>query len=126
MKPAPTQFCKCTCFSNYTIITLDQTAPPTSNSSNETTHLHTCNDCTKKFCLDSNLPICENATEDDVFTKCFQRDSAKDEAIVLIFIFATVGLLAWATVKPWVSRWRDSRRARHSYVPVAGDGPEGR
>ena len=30
-----------------------------------------------------------------------ERDSRKDEAVVFIFIVATVGLLAWAAVRPW-------------------------
>ena len=34
-----------------------------------------------------------------------ERDSRKDEAVVLIFIFATAGLLIWAAVKPWVGKW---------------------
>ena len=36
-----------------------------------------------------------------------ERDSRKDEAVVFIFIIATVGLLVWAAVKPWVSKWVD-------------------
>lgn len=36
---------------------------------------------------------------------CVERDSKRDEAVVFIFIFATAGLLAWAVVKPWVSKW---------------------
>jgi len=36
---------------------------------------------------------------------------------VFIFIFATVGLLVWAAVKPWIVRWR-GRGA--GYVPVGG------
>lgn len=56
-----------------------------------------------------------------MFTTCFQRDSTKDEAVVFIFIIATGGLLAWAAVKPWVQRWRDSAQARHQYAPVAGE-----
>lgn len=31
----------------------------------------------------------------------------KDETVVVIFIFATAGLLAWAVVKPWVDRLRE-------------------
>lgn len=34
-----------------------------------------------------------------------ERDSRKDEAVVFIFIFATVGLLGWSAVKPWVAGW---------------------
>lgn len=36
-----------------------------------------------------------------------ERDSAKDQAVVFIFIFTTVGLLGYAIVRPWVSRWVD-------------------
>ncbi|EME88563.1 uncharacterized protein MYCFIDRAFT_46209, partial [Pseudocercospora fijiensis CIRAD86] len=108
---APTSFCKCTCFTNSTIIPLD-----TPNSADTSTtsklllnrvHGRTCTDCTKKFCLSYNLPICKDATEEDVFTTCFQRDSVKDQAVVWIFIIATVSLLAWAGMKPYVERWRE-------------------
>jgi hypothetical protein len=34
-----------------------------------------------------------------------ERDSAKDEAVVFIFIFATVGLLVYAAVRPWLEKW---------------------
>lgn len=36
-----------------------------------------------------------------------ERDSAKDQAVVFIFIIATVGLLGYAIVRPWVSKWVD-------------------
>ena len=38
-----------------------------------------------------------------------ERDSRKDETVVLIFIFATAGLLIWAAVKPWVGKWVEVR-----------------
>jgi hypothetical protein len=38
-----------------------------------------------------------------------ERDSAKDQAIVFIFIFATVGLLIYAGLKPWIDRSVDVR-----------------
>lgn len=124
--PAPTTFCKCTCFSNSTIIPFDAYSPSDTTQSNnsETRRARTCNDCTKQFCLDSNLPICEKATETDVFTLCFQRDSTKDQAVIYIFIIATIGLLAWAAVKPWVVQWSEKTRARYRYTPVA-EGMEG-
>ena len=34
-----------------------------------------------------------------------ERDSTKDQVVVFIFIFATVGLLVWAMVGSWVSGW---------------------
>ena len=38
-----------------------------------------------------------------------ERDSAKDQAVVFIFIFATVGLLIYATVRPWIDQWAEVR-----------------
>lgn len=52
-----------------------------------------------------------------MFTTCFQRDSAKDQAVVFIFIGATVGLLGWAGIRPWVEKMRERRR----YVAVPGE-----
>lgn len=106
---APTSFCKCTCFSNSTIIPLnggnqDDTHHALLLERAPTKH-RTCNDCNRNFCLDQNLPICKGATDADVFTTCFQRDSAKDKAVVYIFIFATVGLLVWAVIRPWAEPW---------------------
>lgn len=34
-----------------------------------------------------------------------ERDSRKDEAVVILFILATSGLLAWAVLRPWVQGW---------------------
>lgn len=36
-------------------------------------HKLTCADCTRAFCLDYNLPICKDATDEDVFTTCFRK-----------------------------------------------------
>lgn len=85
---APASFCKCTCFTNSTIIPLDSPNPestPPLNSfdlrdDNATFHEKrvnkyralSCNDCNRKFCLDYNLPMCKGAKEDDVFTTCFR------------------------------------------------------
>jgi len=44
-----------------------------------------------------------------VFTTCFQRDSAKDEAVVFIFIAATTSLLLYAAARPWVEKWAEVR-----------------
>ncbi|KAK3112216.1 hypothetical protein LTR53_011754 [Teratosphaeriaceae sp. CCFEE 6253] len=121
---SPTSFCKCTCFANSTLIPLDDSAGARSSDEGATpvtTQKRTCNDCTKAFCLDFHLPICQDATEADVFTTCFQRDSRKDETIVFIFICATGGLLIWAVVGPWVERWREQAGARQAYVPVSSE-----
>jgi len=118
-----TTFCKCTCFAESKIIELDgQTSSASSVDSSGT--YATCTDCTKKFCLDYHLPICKDATESDVFTTCFQRDSAKDEAVVFIFIFATVGLLIYAAVQPFVQKWVGAMRERRSYAPVSNGSVE--
>jgi len=125
-------FCKCTCFTNSTIIPL----PATSN----------CNDCNRQFCIDYNLPICKTAKEADVVTTCFrtppsprlshaymangmahaERDSVKDKVVVCVFIFATVGLLVWAGVRPWANRWVEkARQGMRGYQGVpAGEGAE--
>ncbi|KAK0342922.1 hypothetical protein LTR02_014160 [Friedmanniomyces endolithicus] len=122
---SPTSFCKCTCFTNSTIIPLDDTTsthkPTADDSKAPAKSRRTCNDCNKQFCLDYHLPICQDATEADVFTTCFQRDSRKDEAVVFIFIFATGGLLAWAAVRPWVQKWRENARGGQTYAPVSGE-----
>ncbi|KXL46979.1 MAG: hypothetical protein FE78DRAFT_144988, partial [Acidomyces sp. 'richmondensis'] len=109
---APTSFCKCTCYNNNsTIIPLDSPpSGPTQDSTGNPPQPHrSCADCNKQFCLSYHLPICQDATESDVFATCFQRDSKKDQAVVLVFLGATGGLLAWAAVGPWVSKWRGWR-----------------
>ncbi|KAB8230160.1 hypothetical protein BDV23DRAFT_154681 [Aspergillus alliaceus] len=137
---SPASFCKCTCFSNSTIIPLDPAKPGTTalasvfhidrsdpgdefdNTNEKRASKYrslSCNDCNRKFCLDYDLPTCKNAKEEDVFTTCFQRDSRKDEAIVFIFIIATSGLLAWAVFKPWVEKYIEAARERRSYIPVS-------
>ncbi|KAF2086731.1 hypothetical protein K490DRAFT_66514 [Saccharata proteae CBS 121410] len=121
---SPTSFCKCTCFSNSTIIQLNNlpsTSKPDSSSSGSSfaaffqrrqkTKERTCNDCNRQFCVNYNLGICKDAKEADVFTQCFQRDSTKDQAVVLIFIVATVGLLLYAGIKPYIERWTEVRSA---------------
>ena len=88
---APASFCKCTCFSNSTIIPLDPDSSESASALNGVSHFlrrsddtHSlsgraknyrslnCNDCNRKFCLDYDLPTCHGAKEDDVFTTCFR------------------------------------------------------
>ncbi|KAL6706568.1 hypothetical protein ACN47E_005324 [Coniothyrium glycines] len=117
---SPTSFCKCTCFGNSTIVALDA---PTSTKRPSASQLKTrasrksCSDCNRQFCLGYNF--CAGEKEENVFTECFQRDSAKDQAVVYIFIGATLGLLGWAGVRPWVDTWRERSRERRNYIPVA-------
>ncbi|KAK7208251.1 hypothetical protein BZA70DRAFT_273243 [Myxozyma melibiosi] len=95
---AGSAFCKCTCFSNSTLVRMPDDAQPG------------CSDCTRKFCLDYNLPICKDASEDtDVNATCYQRDSAKDEAVVILFIIVAGGLIASALLKRAKARYFDRR-----------------
>ncbi|KGQ01877.1 hypothetical protein PAAG_11265 [Paracoccidioides lutzii Pb01] len=134
-----TSFCKCTCFSNSTIIQLglpdsksfsaihsrlllfprdeeDKHDPAKGDKKNRPLN---CNDCNRRFCLDYNLPKCKGAKEEDVVTTCFQRDSNKDKAVVFIFIIATASLLVWAAIKPCAEKWI-SVRLFPSYVMATG------
>jgi hypothetical protein len=42
--------------------------------------------------------------EKDVFTTCFQRDSRKDQIVVVTFIMVTGGLLGWSAVRKVLER----------------------
>ncbi|KAM5469106.1 hypothetical protein MauCBS54593_004458 [Microsporum audouinii] len=151
----PTSFCKCTCWSNSTIIPLgppesisplesrdrlsfraflssrdNEVTPPKADEDEEGDGAkdhggRSCNDCNRRFCLDQHLPKCKGAGEENVFTTCFQRDSNKDRAVVFIFIIATSSLLAWAAVKPWAEVWIQRFKERRSYLPISSEG-EGR
>ncbi|OAA52529.1 hypothetical protein BBO_00370 [Beauveria brongniartii RCEF 3172] len=132
---APT-FCKCTCFKNSTIIPLGpehqskRSSPffdTVDVSSSESLAVAprsastSCTECTKAFCLKQGIPFCKDATEDDVFTMCFQRDSNKDKIIVWVFILGTVGLLGWAGFERF-TQWREHRTFAHQnmgYAPVS-------
>ncbi|KAF7856836.1 hypothetical protein EAF04_009598 [Stromatinia cepivora] len=105
---SPPSFCKCTCFTNSTIIPLSSHS---SSSSDKSDPKHdsrapaaTCTMCNRAFCLAQRLPICKEAEEKDVFTTCFQRDSRKDQIVVLTFIAGTLGLLGWAAVRKVVDK----------------------
>jgi hypothetical protein len=126
-KGTPRTFCKCTCFTNSTIIELGphKDAPgttkpppatgggttPASNGAPQDSISHrssllepraassSCTQCNRAFCLTYNLPICKGAEEKDVATSCFQRDSRKDQIIVWGFLIGTAGLLGWAGIR---------------------------
>jgi hypothetical protein len=59
-----------------------------------------------------------------VFTTCFQRDSRKDQIVVLTFIAGTVGLLGWAAVRKILERRKSgvagSGDPQQGYVAVGG------
>ncbi|KAF2007141.1 hypothetical protein P154DRAFT_517548 [Amniculicola lignicola CBS 123094] len=121
---SPTSFCKCTCFGNSTIVALDAPvttkapAPEMLEARAQKKQKKTCNDCNRQFCL--SYTFCKGEKEENVFTTCFQRDSAKDQAVVFLFIFATVGLLSYAAIRPWVDQWAERARQRRNYIPVSG------
>jgi hypothetical protein len=55
-----------------------------------------------------------------VFTTCFQRDSRKDQIVVLAFIAGTVGLLGWAAVRKFLEKRRGLNGAepQQGYIAV--------
>lgn len=110
---APPSFCKCTCFTNSTIIPLS-THTEKSNRLDIRASSAGCSLCNRAFCLEQRLPICKDAEEKDVFTTCFQRDSRKDQIIVFTFIAATVGLLAWSFIKKILERRKNGAASSQS------------
>ncbi|KAK9467827.1 hypothetical protein V1512DRAFT_120536 [Lipomyces arxii] len=98
---AASSFCKCTCFRNSTIVRMPD----------ELSATQACLECTRQWCLDYNLPICKDALlETDVTTTCFQRDSVKDESIVIVFIIVAGGLTAWSLAKLGLTKWQERRQ----------------
>lgn len=84
--PRYLQYCSCECGLNQTVIPLldgDNNRLP-------------CSSCTRQFCLNSDA--CNVAVE-LVLTKCFQRESIKDQVVVWAFIILTVILIALAAFK---------------------------
>ncbi|KAI9050978.1 hypothetical protein LZ554_005088 [Drepanopeziza brunnea f. sp. 'monogermtubi'] len=119
---SPPSFCKCTCFTNSTIIPLSSHSTTSSTSSDKPPRAASvgCATCNKAFCLSQRLPICKDAEEKDVLTTCFQRDSRKDQIVVLTFIAGTLGLLVWAGVRKIAERGRVMPEGASgvNYVPV--------
>ncbi len=91
LRPAPTSFCKCTCFTNSTIIPLDaprslpsrpgealfHRAPPAEGSHEDRKEFRAgnCNDCNRQYCIDAHLPICKDAGVNDIVATCFRAFS---------------------------------------------------
>lgn len=96
-----THWCKCICFSNYTILPLYWPEKPS----------QPCLTCTKQWCLDQELDICAGAVleptdpdtatgkEGDVEARCFERDSPRDQLVVTLFLIIVFGLLVGAAIK---------------------------
>ncbi|CAK7264538.1 hypothetical protein SEPCBS57363_001123 [Sporothrix epigloea] len=129
---SPPTFCKCTCFTNSTIIPLGpqhlgdgsaQKPPPSAKREAAVAvpfspapapapallasraSSSSCSQCNRAFCLQYNLPICKGAEEKDVVAMCFQRDSRKDQIIVWCFLLGTGCLLGWTAVQRIVKMW---------------------
>ncbi|KAI8866503.1 hypothetical protein GQ42DRAFT_113529, partial [Ramicandelaber brevisporus] len=85
-------FCKCVCAQNSTIIQLKD---------NEA-----CSDCTKSYCLLNQPGLCgPNAGKPipvQLVPVCFQRDSAKDQFVVTMFIMIVLGLLGYSVVRRYI------------------------
>ncbi|KAH6678377.1 hypothetical protein B0J14DRAFT_321045 [Halenospora varia] len=120
---SPPSFCKCTCFTNSTIIPLSShtsSSPDVPNPARAAAG--TCSMCNRAFCLSQRLPICKDAEEKDVFTTCFQRDSRKDQIVVLTFIATTIGLLGWAAVRKLMEQRKSGPTrigdTQQGYAPV--------
>lgn len=81
----PLSYCKCVCgpARNYTIAHLLQPTNPS----------RPCADCTRAFCFDQGVQECPEESRDDtlfaVSTECFQRESRKDEVIIVAFLLTT-------------------------------------
>ncbi|KAK1957428.1 hypothetical protein LY78DRAFT_697251 [Colletotrichum sublineola] len=126
-------FCRCTCFKNSTIVALGpqhqggQSGTASSPRDLPSSEIHgraasaSCSQCTKAFCLTSGISFCRDATEENVQTLCFQRDSNKDRVIVWGFILGTAGLLGWAALKR-VNELREGKRAADAARTGAGRG----
>ncbi|KAJ9480038.1 hypothetical protein PHBOTO_003800 [Pseudozyma hubeiensis] len=106
--------CKCTCFqTNSTLVPLYSPSDPSKP----------CLTCTRQFCLDQGLEMCKGAKlehadhdvgtglEGDVWAKCFERDSGKDQGIISLYILVVGGLVVWAAVRGrwsgWVGRYHE-------------------
>jgi len=124
-------YCKCICFSNYTIQPIYRPTNPK----------QPCLTCTKQWCLDQKLAICLDAglgdhdpdtatgKEGDVETRCFQRDSPRDQLVVTVFLIIVIGLLIGAAVKTRMEQigfdrnavWSSSRSWWENFLPSRQD-----
>ena len=100
--------CKCTCFqTNSTLVPLYAPADPAKP----------CATCTRQFCLDQSLDICKGAKlehtdhdvgtgfEGDVWAKCFERDSYKDQSIITLYLLVLIALVAFAALRTRMEKW---------------------
>lgn len=83
-----------------------------------------CLDCTKDFCLKQNFDFCPSSLEDTtnlVTAECFQRESIRDELIVIIFLFLTGSLVLYAAViKGLIAKRKVRRESQYNQLPTQG------
>jgi hypothetical protein len=82
---AYTQLCRCQCGTNYTVIPLQLDGVDL-----------TCNNCTRKYCVEHANEICGGADEFVTSTSCFQRESELDRLVIYSFLSVTSILLMYA------------------------------
>lgn len=109
--------CKCTCFqTNSTLVPLYSPADAAKP----------CLTCTRQFCLDQGLEMCKGAKlehtdhdvgtgfEGDVWAKCFERDSYKDQGIITLYILVVGALVACAAFRGRMQSWY---QRYHTFAP---------
>ncbi|KAI7830103.1 hypothetical protein BX661DRAFT_181080 [Kickxella alabastrina] len=119
-----TNFCKCSCGQNSTIIELTHFAlshlPHASKPIDVGTLMpNVCMNCTRLLCGIAEPQLCDGAAVDDeIVPLCFQRDSLQDELIVTGFLVLVVGLLVWAAVRNHVKPVLDRLWNQYNGVPT--------
>ncbi|PWN99143.1 hypothetical protein FA09DRAFT_329085 [Tilletiopsis washingtonensis] len=116
---ASTWLCKCTCFgTNTTILPLMAPAAGSAGAAGP------CSMCTRAFCLEHAADACQGATlqtpsqdtgtgwEGEVWSRCFQRNSSKDQSIVSLYLFVLLALLLVSLLRGRVAGWVEQIRNR--------------
>lgn len=108
---AALSYCHCSCAKNTTLIILDGTPS-----------MRSCQDCTRDLCIEQAPQVCagdKNGESVAITTNCFQRESRKDESIVILFLLLTGSLLLYAIVaKPLLEARKISREAQYGNLPT--------
>lgn len=110
LSSAALSYCKCTCDKHSFIMTLNEPG------------MSSCQDCTRQLCTQQAPTECledtQNPAQSNIVTECFQRESAKDETIVILFLLVTVSLLIHAMlVKPYLNARRERLEAQYGQLP---------
>lgn len=124
-----TQFCKCTCGQNSTILEMTPYAlshlPHPSKPVDIDTLLmdKICMNCTRALCGIAEPDLCEGAaTDEEIAPLCFQRDSLQDEVIVSGFLLLVIGLLVWTAIRSRIEPvFQALWNRRNQYANVANE-----